>query len=195
MPFPCFSFDHRAKLHIYNKKKKAVNLCLMHLAVSLIALLNWRAGLLGTLLSLCQKKTNPAIHRSSINTLSEKDTIQETLIKQSLVIWRILCIADVRLMFNTIIKKKRTILTRNKWMVALCRLRTENVACLAKQKTAHSISCKPDPTDHRASSLHFDLLFIRMYRCALLEQRRAHQSVESDTSKPTVACFRHDDAR
>lgn len=79
----------------------------MHLAVSLIALFNWRAGLLGTLLSPSQNKNKPChTHHQSIHC-QKKDKIQGTLIKQSLVILRILCAANVCLMFNTIVNKKK----------------------------------------------------------------------------------------
>lgn len=85
-------------------------------------------------------------------------------------------------------------------MVVLCRIRTKNVVCLAKKKTAHSFPCKQDHThfyphsitDHRAGSVHFNILFIRMYRCALLERWWcAHQPVESHISKSTMASLCH----
>lgn len=37
-------------------------------------------------------------------------------------------------------------------------------------------------TDHRGSSVHFNILFIPVYRCALLERRCAHEPAESHTS-------------
>lgn len=65
--------------------------------------------------------------------------------------------------------------------------RTRNVRKLLIRSHANTITrthVSPPHciTDHRAGSVHFNILFMRVYRCALLERWCAHQHVESHTS-------------
>lgn len=52
----------------------------------------------------------------------------------------------------------------------------ENSSLTSMQTRLHTLF-----TDHRASSVHFNILFICVYRCALLERWCVHQPVEPHT--------------
>lgn len=74
-------------------------------------------------------------------------------------------------------------------MTVWCRINLKCSVSSKGEKNLHSFPYKQDPTllpkcttDHRASSVHFNILLMRVYRCALLERWFAHQPVESHTS-------------
>lgn len=90
-------------------------------------------------------------------------------------------------------------------MVVWCRVKTKKCSVSSKEENcpfapmqtrahAHTPLTPLNPariTDHRASSVHFNILFIRVYRCALLERWCAHEPVESHTSESTMATVCH----
>lgn len=65
--------------------------------------------------------------------------------------------------------------TEMKFFLKMMQNQNKIVVCLAKKKTAHSFTCKQNRThfpphcftDHGAGSVRSNILFVRVYRCAL----------------------------
>jgi len=94
-------FCHKADLHFLKQKKgwlNAINFSSMHQAVFCIFFLPGALDLQRHFFPSTKTKTNYC-HTNTINTLSEKETVQVTSNEQSLVIWRIPLAG--RLLFNT----------------------------------------------------------------------------------------------
>lgn len=148
MPLLCFLSQCRITPF---QQKRASKFCSVHLAVFLIALFKWSSGHLKMFFSLCQNETN------QMNTPSE-DKNQETLHEQSLVIWRTLCVGNICLMFNKCRRNKRWNEIKRWQYGAESKLKRK----LLIHSHANKITHTSPLTDHRAGSVHLNILFIRV---------------------------------
>lgn len=127
------------------------------------------------------KTKNNYCHTNTINTLSEKETVQVTSNEQSLVIWRIPLAG--RLLFNTSVSPQ-WYWNETQQITTVWWCQTEKCCVWQKKRKlpirshAKNYHAPPPLTDNRASSVHFNILFIHVYRCALLARWCAHQQVE-----------------